>query len=349
AISTAIWSDFDNDGDKDLIVAGEWMPITFFSNKNGSLALYRQLDHSNGWWNSLTACDFDMDGDMDYVAGNFGLNSAYRANEKEPVELYLADFDKNGSADPVMTQYYGGVKYVVPLRDVISDQMPAFKKRFADYISYAKADFSNTFIASEIREAKKFHAENLATCLIENLGKGNFSIKPLPVAAQVSSVYGVSTGDMNGDGNPDILLTGNCFAMEPQAGWNDASVGTVLLGDGKNNFSALKPSLAGVRLDNDAKALSEISTGNDASFFLISNNNGPVTAIRKNKNTEKIMKILPDDAYAKMVMQNGKIRRVEFSYGSGYLSQSSRIFKIGPYVKSAEIVKFSGEKRFVKL
>ena len=347
-VSTALFTNTDNDGSLDLMLTGEWMPLVIFKNANGKFNSFTNVENSNGWWNSLTACDVDMDGDMDYVAGNFGHNSKYKASVKEPVELYLSDFDNNGTTEPIITQYAQGIKYVVPLRDAIADQMPSIKKRFAEYLHYAEADFENTFTKKEIDDSKKFTAQVLATCIFINNGKGNFNMKALPVRGQFSSVYGAATDDFNNDGNPDILLTGNFYSPESQTGWNDASIGCLLTGDGKGNFFAASPSLTGFCLDKDAKALAQINTGANSCMYLLTNHNGPLQCLKSNADSAfNFIKIQADDNYALRTQQNGTQQKIEFSYGNSYLSQSSRYLKVKKDDKLIEVTNYTGKKRVV--
>lgn len=348
-ISAALFTDFDSDGQIDLMLSGEWMPIVLFKNTIGKLNFFKTVDHSTGWWNSLTACDIDMDGDMDYIAGNYGLNSKYKASVKEPIELYLSDFDGNGTTEPIITHYAQEKKYIVPLRDVVADQMPSIKKRFSDYISYAEADFEHSFTQKEITDSYKFKAESLSTSLLINNGKGMFTMQALPNRAQFSSVYGVKVADFNKDTKPDILLVGNFYSPESQAGWNDASIGCLLLGNGKGQFSTVPPSQTGFLIDNDAKSIAQISTADKGGYFIVTNNNGPVQALKPaTRNQHSILKIKTNESYALIHLKNGSIVRHEFNYGDSYLSQSSRYLNLNDNYQFIEIFQYSGLKRQYK-
>jgi hypothetical protein len=141
-VTSALWTDFDNDGWQDLIVAGEFLPITFIKNQKGkAFSTPFIIDHSRGWWNSIVAGDFDNDCDIDYVAGNRGLNGPYKASAAEPVCIYAKDYDKNGRLDPVMCHYQNGVEYTVHSRDDINKQITPMRARFRDYTSYASVTF----------------------------------------------------------------------------------------------------------------------------------------------------------------------------------------------------------------
>jgi hypothetical protein len=187
-VSAALWTDFNNDGYTDLVVVGEWMPVSFFENKAGKLTDVTDatgLAHTNGWWNSLTAGDFDNDGDIDYVVGNLGTNSKYKASPQEPVCVYADDFDKNGTLDPVLCYYLpgqdGGPRAAYPThsRDVLIDQMNSMRKRYPRYAEYALTKAENLFTEEELKNAYIVKSETFYSSYIENTGKGKFTIKAL--------------------------------------------------------------------------------------------------------------------------------------------------------------------------
>ncbi len=141
-VTDILWTDFDNDGDTDLIAVGEFMVIQFFENDNGKLENVSGktgLYYTSGWWNSINGGDFDNDGDIDYILGNLGLNTKYKASHKEPITTYGLDYDRNGVLDPILTSYVNGVEYLIHSRDDLIKQIPAIKKNFPDYASYAQA------------------------------------------------------------------------------------------------------------------------------------------------------------------------------------------------------------------
>src|SRR6185436_14644812 len=214
-VTSALWTDFNNDNKIDLLIAGEWMPVAFFENRNGKLEEIitgSGLENSKGWWNSLAGMDFDHDGDIDYVAGNYGLNSKIKTSEHRPVSILYKDFDGNGTHDAVLNYYQSdGKSYPWCSRDDFTDQMRVMRKRFLRYADYASKTVNEIFTADELKNANVLYATTFSTSYIENLGNGHFRISPLPVAAQCFPVYGMVPGDFNEDGNPDILLTGNFF------------------------------------------------------------------------------------------------------------------------------------------
>jgi hypothetical protein len=384
-VTSALWTDFDNDGQIDLIVTGEWMPIRFFRNENGKLKLWDadagkalaagsqtetnnngigsptidpattpslnhtvtpSLRHSSGWWNSLAAGDFDNDGDLDYIAGNLGLNSKFKASGTQPVSLFAKDFDRNGSLDPILSYYIQGKNHPAHPRDDMIDQIVSLRGRFPRYADYAKAGFEQVFTEEEFKGAYVLQAELMQSCYLENLGHGKFRIKPLPVQAQFAPTFGQLVQDFDGDGNLDVLLTGNSYASEVLTGWYDASVGLYLRGDGKGNFLPLKTSESGFFVDTDAKGLAQLSR-RDGTSWVLSANNGDSLKVFAARSASKWLAAAPMDAYAEVWLKGGRKRREEFYYGSGYLSQSSRGLWISLQVVRVVVYDGQGKAREV--
>ncbi|MBD2703002.1 VCBS repeat-containing protein [Spirosoma sp. BT702] len=326
-VCAALWTDFDNDNDPDLLVAGEFMPITLFTNDKGRLTplTLKTPDGqgTSGLWNSVTGRDFDLDGDIDYIVGNLGQNTRYHVSPEEPLRLYAKDFDGNGQLDPILTHYLQGEQHIAPIRDVLNDQMPTFaRKRFTSFQQFANSSFANAFNDKDLDGAVTLTANELRSCYVENRGKAGFVVRPLPTMAQISPVFGVQPGDFNGDGLPDVLLVGNSYASETYSGWYDAGRGCLLLGDGRGSFRTVPPDVAGIHADGDAKALAMLSTGTEC-WYVVSNNNGPIQLIKPTKPV-KPQPAKPGETYRLIKHPDGRTERREFYYGSGYLSQSSR-------------------------
>jgi hypothetical protein len=345
-VSAALWTDYDNDGWIDLAVVGEFMPVTFFRNEQGKLIKDSKatLQNSEGWWNSIAGGDFDLDGDTDYVAGNLGLNSQYKASAEEPVRVYAADFDQNGSIDPVISYYREGKEYAAAIRDVMYDQLTAImRKRFVSYTAYANAGLQEVLEADERSRALILQAFEMRSCFIENKGDGTFSVRPLPMEAQFSPVFGIVVDDFNRDGFPDVLLAGNSYSSETYSGWYDASVGTLLLGDGKGSFSVVNNQVSGLSLDQDTKALAQVAAGKET-WIVATNNNGPVQVLKGSLNRHlKAVAPAPMEAYGIVALADGRNQKVEFYHGGGYLSQSSRILYLPREYERVEIYSYSGE------
>ena len=351
-VTAALWTDFDNDNQIDLIVTGEWMPLLFFKNQSGTfknITAATGLAHTNGWWNSLSAGDFDNDGDMDYVAGNLGWNSRYKASPEQPVTLLAKDFDNNGNIDPVMSYFIQGKNYPAPARDALTDQMVAMRKRFPRYADYGEATFEKLFTDEERKGAYQLHSYTFSSSYIQNQGNGKFMIKALPVQAQFAPVFGTLTADYNQDGNLDILLAGNSYATETATGYYDASYGALLLGNGKGDFTAISPAKSGFVVEGDAKAMVQVLSANKTPLILVSTNADSLQVLATRVgSTLPAIKLQPQDAYADLVFTTGKRRREELYYGAGYLSQSCRaLTQTG--LSAVTITDFTGKKRQIKL
>ncbi len=209
------------------------MSIEFYKNQDGKLISDSQntgLSGTSGWWNSINGGDFDNDGDMDYIVGNLGLNSKYKASAEEPISIYALDYDQNGAIDPIMTSYTDGKEYPVHSRDDLIKQIPSLKKKFPDYNSYANATISDILTPQEKSSAYSAKAFELASSILINQGNGKFTIETLPAMAQVAPIYGILISDFDGDGNLDVLVSGNDYGTEVGIGRYDASKGLVFEG-----------------------------------------------------------------------------------------------------------------------
>ena len=238
------------------------MPLTFYKNDKGKLINVTSatgLDKYTGWWNSITACDFDKDGDIDYAAGNLGLNTQYKVSQEEPMRIIAKDFDRNGSLDPICTYYVQGKSYPIYHRNLLLSQIPSLKNKFKTYGEYAKATFDDIFPATEVKDAYIRDCRFSESAWIENLGDGTFKMHSLPVEAQISPVFGILTGDYNSDGNPDLLITGNSYSSNVFTGQYDALIGLLLAGDGKGGFTAVPGRESGFFADGDAKGMAELT------------------------------------------------------------------------------------------
>ena len=348
-VTSALWTDFDNDSWTDLIVAGEWMPISFYKNVHGRFENVTQatsLKNTHGWWNSLTGGDFDNDGDTDYVAGNLGLNTQYKASPEEPVCVYAKDFDQSGSLDAVLCYYIMGENYPAPSRDEMIDQMRYMKKKFPRYIDYAQAGVKDVFSEEELATAYVVKSERFESSYIENLGNGKFSIKPLPIEAQFAPLYGLLSKDIDHDGHLDILAAGNSYATEVERGWYDALTGLYLKGDGKGNFKSVPLRESGFFADGDAKSLVTLTTKKGTDLMLVGQNKGTLKVFAENKGPlQRTLQLEPGDKWIEVTYQNGTRRKDELYYGTAYLSQSSRTWQVPENVKSVYVYDHAGKSR----
>ncbi len=279
-VTDAQWTDFDGDQDLDLMLVGEWMPITIFENRDGKFSRYQtpSLEKTNGWWYSLTKADMDMDGDMDYVVGNLGLNYKYKASETEPFQVYADDFDNSGTIDIVLAYYNSGNVFPLRGRQCSSEQIPSLKEKFPTYSIFASSTLSEIYGDKELAQAHHLQAFTFASTYIENLGEGRFNVHQLPLPAQFSSVNGIVVGDFNDDGSKDLLLAGNMYSSEVETARNDAGLGLVLTGNGTNDFTPLPSVSSGFLAPGNVKGLAKLKRDDGSTLILVANNNNRLQA-----------------------------------------------------------------------
>ena len=261
-ITDAAWIDLNADSKKDLVLVGEWMPVSVFINTNGKLedrtSAYFDGVYS-GWWNRLLVTDCNADGKPDLVLGNYGLNSQCKASSREPAEMYYKDFDDNGSVDPILCFYIQGKSYPYVTRDELLDQMSIMRTRFTDYKSYADAGLKEIFTPEELKDARHLQATHLATSLFLAGADGKFHEKALPVQAQYAPVFTITALDYDKDGLQDLLLCGNSSHARLRFGKFDANYGVLLRGDGKGGFSYIPQNVSGLNIWGDTRSV--INTG----------------------------------------------------------------------------------------
>ncbi len=257
-ITDAAWTDYDGDQDDDLMLVGEYMPITFFTNEGTGLEKAMTIPNSEGWWLDITADDLDNDGDTDFVLGNWGLNTKFKATPASPLELFVKDFDQNGKTEFVLNWKAPADDKAYPFHTKmdLTAQLPALKKKFLKYDEYAKADYETLFTAAERKGATKRKAVTLETAILRNNGSGQYDLETLPLAAQISPMFASVVDDFNQDGRKDIWMSGNFYGLKPEVGRHDASEGVLLLGQADGTYKSaneLVPAIEGeVR---DAKVL----------------------------------------------------------------------------------------------
>ena len=294
-VTSAVWVDFDNDKQTDLVIAGEWMPIRFFRNNHTRLQEVTDstgLAQMNGMWRSLVVSDIDNDGDPDLIAGNLGLNCIYKVSDKEPWQLFATDLDGNGSIDPVPFYYIKdktGIRHSFPAisRSQFSDQVPAVKKQFLLYSDYADATFDDIFKGKAKDNILQLHCDETKSCYFENMGNGKFSKHVLPMEAQFSSVNAIICDDLDNDGIKDLLLAGNEYQADVITGRYDASYGCFLRGSDKKIFTPVSPAQSGFIIKGDVKDMTLIRLSNNEKIVLAAVNNDTLRIFRVNTTEPK--------------------------------------------------------------
>jgi len=351
-ICDALFTDFDGDGQTDLIVVGEWMPVTFLKNVNGKFINVTEasgVSNQTGWWNSIAAGDFRHTGRTDYIVGNVGLNTFYKASDQYPVSITAKEFDKGGGYIAIPSLFLPdehGAKKEFPAqgRDDIAKQFPGIKKRFATYKPFALATMDEVLTPDQRKDALRLKAKMLQSCYLRNDGNGKFTMIPLPKEAQFSTINGMVVDDFDDDGNLDVLINGNDYGTEVGTGRYDAMNGLLLKGDGKGGFSPLSILQSGIYIPGNGKALVKLLSASGDYLIAASQRKEALKLFRLKKKVRTI-KINPDDISAIIKYKNGGIKKEEFYYGSSFLSQSSRFIAIGRDMAEVQITNSKGIRR----
>jgi len=362
-VNGAVWSDLDGDGFPELILACEWGPIRLFWNRDGKLAERTlplrgtdaaTLREFTGWWNGVTTGDFDGDGRMDIVAGNWGLNSSYRASLKRPRAIYFADLSGRGATDLVEAYYDEGMKAEVPDRDlqVVSLAMPFVRTKFSTHAAYAKASLQEIY-GERLQKAKVLRAATLASAVFLNRGD-HFEHAPLPAEAQFSPALATCVGDMDGDGDDDIFLSQNFFATPPGSSRQDAGRGLWLEGDGHGHFQPTDGRKSGIKVYGEQRGAALGDYDQDGRMDLVVTQNGAATRLYRNVRAAPGLRVRLAGPKGNASGIGAQVRVVcgkwkgpvrEIHAGSGYLSQDSFTQVLcGPEAPTAIWVRWPGGK-----
>ncbi|MDQ3996317.1 MAG: VCBS repeat-containing protein, partial [Gemmatimonadota bacterium] len=282
-VSSAAWTDYDADGRLDLIVVGEWMPVTVFRQENGRFvdATARAgLAGSNGWWNSVTATDLNGDSRADLVLGNLGRNSYIRASRDEPARLYVHDFFQNGALEQVLTFHKNGVSYPLAGRDEFLRLMPQLRSRYAAYSSFGASRIEDILPPDELRAAKVLEARVFASSVALNDGKGGFHLRPLPAEAQFAPVYASLAEDFDGDGRVDLLLAGNFHGVTPVRGRYDASYGLLLRGTGGGRFAPVDMEESNLVIEGQVRDMKPLRHADGGRLIAVARNDDTLRMLR---------------------------------------------------------------------
>ncbi len=281
-VTDAEFIDVNNDKTSDLVLVGEWMPVTIFINKGNRFEDQKIIPDSYGLWNGISAGDVNNDGLTDLVLCNLGLNTKIKGNANKPVRLFVNDFDNNGQVETVLTYYKSdSISYPHHLRSEMVAQMPILKKKFLKYSDYAGVPVEKVFTEDELKNATVYKATEMRTSLAINKGNGNFSLSALPAPAQFTKMYAALVNDFDGDGKNDILLGGNFFEVKPEMGRYDASYSTMLKGDGKGGFTFIPNKTSGIYIKGEIRDIKPLMDAS-SSRLVIARNNEPLLVFKKN-------------------------------------------------------------------
>ena len=280
-ITDFVWKDLDNNGYKDLVAVGHWMPISILLNDGRNLILDESgsLKNTSGLWNSIKVEDFDNDGDLDLICGNWGLNTKLNASSEKPIRLYRKDFDNNGSIDPIITYYHKDTETPFASKDELAKQIPIINKKFLSYKDFAAATIEEIFGGKNLKKSIKKEVTELQSCYFESDGNGNFVKHTLPLIAQSSTIFDFAITDINNNGFKDLLIVGNNYEISTQLGRLDGFHGLVLQNDKKNNFIWRRDQ--NLNISGAARVIKSIKIKNQE-YYIIGINNRKPLLLRKN-------------------------------------------------------------------
>jgi hypothetical protein len=282
-VSSAAWTDYNADGRLDLIVVGEWMPVTVFRQEGGRFVdatAKAGLGASSGWWNNVAAADVNGDGRDDLVLGNLGLNSYIRASRSEPARLYVHDFFENGALEQILTFYKHGVSYPIAGRDELVRLMPQLRSKYVAYSAFGASRVEDILPAAELKAARALEARVLASSIALNDGKGGFDLRPLPAEAQFAPVYASLADDVDGDGRVDLLVAGNFYGVTPVRGRYDASYGLMLRGLGDGRFEAADMEETNLVIDGQVRDMKPIRSADGRRLIAVARNDDTLRILR---------------------------------------------------------------------
>ena len=353
-VTSALFSDVDGDNWVDLLVTYEWGPIRFFHNESGILVdrtVNTGLDDKLGWFNSISSGDIDNDGDTDFIVGNTGYNTKYKATSTNPEILYYGDFEGSGKKNIVEAKFEQDICFPRRGLGCSSSAMPMIKEKFPTYHDFATSSLQDIYTDELLNSADKYEVNELASGIIENRtdNKGNirFIFRPLPRVVQSSPIFGSALSDVNGDGNIDLYVVQNFSGPQRETGYMHGGVSQLMLGDGAGNFEPISPSVSGLVVPGDAKSLTMHDFNNDGRVdFFVGVNNGKLESFVNQIDTESYALKLTDFPRGKRYIgskiwvhfNDNSVQLHEVFAGGGYLSQSAPIIFIGNLVDVQKVV-----------
>ncbi|MCH7414115.1 VCBS repeat-containing protein [Belliella sp. R4-6] len=351
-VTSALWTDFDDDGLLDLIIVGEWMSVTFFQQvkKDGKVSFENVSDtfiveKSQGWWNSIHAMGKDENGNPQYILGNAGKNTRWDVSTFKPLILIADDFDKNQSIDPILFSYLVDGHYPVEGRDKLISQVPSWRNRFLKYSEFAKYKLEDFFTEEQRENAFELKAYQLESAMLKKDKAGKFTLHPLPLDSQLAPTFG-----LHYDYREDLIFTiGNFYGNESVTGRYDAAIGNVISRDERGNYTKSKKH-SGFLIDKEGRSMVSLTRKNGESMIIASQHQGSIKAFKKytaSRDTKHIH-LENDDYKVRFMLDNEDNIELEFTYGNGYLSQSSRIIPIPKNCSTVIVKKFNGKSREIQ-
>ena len=338
------------------MLAGEWTSVRFLHNEQGKFADWSERSGVNdltGWWNGITAADYDQDGDIDYIVSNYGLNSSIKASKEKPVHIYAADFDKNGDIDAIPVVWYkdtAGVERPFTYHGIgdLAKEIVRVKGRLNNHHEMGVASLDSILSKEERESAYHLQANTLVSSYFENQGGGHFVARAMPEAVQYAPVFGMLSRDVNGDGFEDVIMVGNDHGTDVGMGWMDAFNGLILLGDGIGGFRPVSYAESGFFVPGSGKALVQLVSGTET-VFLASQNNDALVAFQPNSASRVYQPEAMDVSVTFYDAVGKKLKTAECYYGNGFLSQSGRAVAYPEQAVKAKVMNFKGEVREVVL
>lgn len=336
-VTSAIWSDANDDGWTDLLVTHEWGPVKLYVNRQGILENRTKgagLADLLGWWNGVASGDFDGDGDSDYVVTNFGLNTKYHASEEKPTLLYYGDFDHSGRMRLVEAEHEDDILFPVRGKSCSTSAMPHLGARFKTFHEFALASVDEIYTSECLESAHRFAVTVLESGVLINDGTAHFEFHPLPRIAQIAPAFGVCVCEANGDGISDVFIVQNFYSPQPETGRMAGGLSQLLLGNGDGSFNPVPPRESGLIVPGDAKSLVRCDLNNDGwpDFVIGVNDARPQAFVHRGKSENDVMRVVlrgpPENrlgigAVVWLHFQDGAVQRREMQAGGGYLSQSA--------------------------
>jgi hypothetical protein len=277
-VTDAELADLNGDNQDELVLVGEWMPIRVFELQAGGLVDIAEglgLANINGWYNELHIADLNGDERPDLVVGNTGLNTRLKASQEEPLTLFINDFDRNGTLDQIMAQYFDNQLFPLHQLKELGMQIPSIKKEYLRFSTYRDVPMNELFDSSIMENSLVLQIHKLSTALFLSTEAGTYEEKELPLEAQFTPVFGITTLDINGDDHLDLLMGGNMYKMKPELGINDASYGMLFTGDGNGNFDYINYTESGIHCDGEVREIIKVASGDEAYIIFARNNSTP--------------------------------------------------------------------------